>query len=202
MSFCSLIKGLPRKFADFIFVLINSVLLNLSCVWIYSFGKNKCIEVRFKWVQRGFLSERKRKFIPRREPEHGKGAGTNSAKSMARGIWRLRVSEAERRWELLVRVSTLGRDQLLNAWLDCCALIVCRRKLPCRHRMLDTHYYYHKQSASVALLLRTFKLSPSQSQLSVSSFGNFTFERQGLRFKSGARQRCLHVLRGKIARGV
>ena len=135
-----------------------------------------------------------------------KSDGTNSRKSMARGIWRLRVSEAERKWELPVLVSTLGRDQLLNVWLDCCALIVCRKRLPCRHGMLDTHYYYyHKQSASVALLLRTFKLSPRQSRLSVSSFGNygnFNFERQGLRLKSGARQRCLHVLRGKIARGV
>ena len=34
MSFCSLIKGLPRKFAGCVFVLTNSVLLNLLCVWI------------------------------------------------------------------------------------------------------------------------------------------------------------------------
>ena len=34
MPFLTLTKGLPRKFADCVFVLINSVLLNLFCVYI------------------------------------------------------------------------------------------------------------------------------------------------------------------------
>ena len=40
MSFCSLIKGITPKIRVLCFVLINSVLLNLLCVWIivYVFG--------------------------------------------------------------------------------------------------------------------------------------------------------------------
>ena len=34
VSFCSLTKGLSWKIADCVFVLINSVLLNLLCVWM------------------------------------------------------------------------------------------------------------------------------------------------------------------------
>ena len=34
MSFCSLIKGITPKIRMVCFVLTNSVLLNLSCVWI------------------------------------------------------------------------------------------------------------------------------------------------------------------------
>ena len=34
VSFCSLTEGITPKIADCVFVLINSVLLNLFCVWI------------------------------------------------------------------------------------------------------------------------------------------------------------------------
>ena len=47
---------------------------------VYCFGKRDA-EVRFEGVQRGFLSERKGKFIPCRGAEDRKGVGTDSGMS-------------------------------------------------------------------------------------------------------------------------
>ena len=45
------------------------------------FWKKKCLEARFKRVQRGFLSERKGKVIPCRGATDRKGVETTSGKS-------------------------------------------------------------------------------------------------------------------------
>ena len=41
VSFCSLIKGITPKIGMLCFVLINSVILNLLCVWIYNFRRKR-----------------------------------------------------------------------------------------------------------------------------------------------------------------
>ena len=58
--------------------------------WVISYW----LDVSFEGIQRRYLSDRKGKAIPYRRTEDRKGAGTNS---VVRGIWRLRVSEAERK---------------------------------------------------------------------------------------------------------
>ena len=50
------------------------------------FWKNKCFQVGFEGVQRGFLSERKGKDIPCREAEEDKSSGTESGKSGTRNL--------------------------------------------------------------------------------------------------------------------
>ena len=50
------------------------------------FQKNKCLEVRFEGVRKGFLSKRKDKVSPFREAEHRKGAGTSNEKSGTRNL--------------------------------------------------------------------------------------------------------------------
>ena len=50
------------------------------------FGENKCFWIRFEWVHRGFLSERKGKVVPRRWTENRKGARTNSGESGASNL--------------------------------------------------------------------------------------------------------------------
>ena len=45
------------------------------------FRKQKCFEIRFEGVSRGFLSERKGKVIPCRWTEDRKGAGTSNGES-------------------------------------------------------------------------------------------------------------------------
>ena len=49
--FCSLIKGIPPKFADCVFVLINSVPLDLLCIWILFQNANSHSGFRFKKQQ-------------------------------------------------------------------------------------------------------------------------------------------------------
>ena len=45
------------------------------------FRKKKCHEVRFEWVEKGSLSERKRKVTACSSAEDGKETGTSSGKS-------------------------------------------------------------------------------------------------------------------------
>ena len=65
------------------------------------FWKRKCFEIKFEGAKRGFLSERKGEVIPCRGANDGKCTGTNIiVESLVRGIWRLRVPEAEQgAWE-------------------------------------------------------------------------------------------------------
>ena len=56
--------------------------------------KQKCLRVRLECVQRGFLSERKGKSFHLQGPKSK--AREPTVESLVRGIWRLRVSEAER----------------------------------------------------------------------------------------------------------
>ena len=46
-SFCSLTKGVTPKISRFCFVLINSVLLNRSCVWIFKLNRSL-----FQWNEK------------------------------------------------------------------------------------------------------------------------------------------------------
>ena len=59
-------------------------------------GKRKYLDVRFEGVQRGFLTERKGRSFHVERPKTEK-AREPKVESLVRGIWRLRVSEAERR---------------------------------------------------------------------------------------------------------
>ena len=56
---------------------------NMACL---QFWEKKRFQIRFEWVQGGFLSERKWKVIPCWWTEIRKGAGTNSGESGARNL--------------------------------------------------------------------------------------------------------------------
>ena len=60
------------------------------------FSKKKRFDAGSEGVQRGYLLERKWKEIPCRGAEEGKGSEPK-VKNLVGGIWRQRVSEAERR---------------------------------------------------------------------------------------------------------
>ena len=51
MSFCSLIKGIAPKIRMLCFVLINSVILNVSCVWILTeMVVGEPVELKGPWM--------------------------------------------------------------------------------------------------------------------------------------------------------
>ena len=50
-SFCSWIKGITLKICMLCFVLINSIILNLLCVWIFHFGISQSFDGR-PWAGR------------------------------------------------------------------------------------------------------------------------------------------------------
>ena len=66
-------------------------------VQVHSFGKRNVFRLHWNESREGFSRRGRGRSFYVNGPKTEKSAGTNSGECIVRGIWRLRVSEAERR---------------------------------------------------------------------------------------------------------